>query len=237
MGRSFVDVIDLWPSKTLIDWTEVQVSPVLRRDYSAHRKWGFREIRFFGQRCSGPYRNSGLAKKGLGATIVDDADINSDWLVGNDRCRIYSVNLRVDRSALALNESPSLYSADYRENAGKNSNYPSPTDHGPIKGAFWSTFRDAFRGVVTLGLIGFGAWLGVWSLGFWDWLGRWRWLISALGWTVMIGTIVQGLPVYPTKFLPRLPHPVPTPQGTPETTSPGTFPVSSLLVIEASVSP
>ena len=32
-----------------------------------------------------------------------------------------------------------------------------------------------------LGLIGFGAWLGVWSLGFWDWLGRWRWLISALG--------------------------------------------------------
>jgi len=58
-------------------------------------------------------------------------------------------------------------------------------DHGPIKG------------IVTLAIIFGGAWLGVWSIGFWDSLGLWRWLLSALGWAVMIGGIVQGLPVRP----------------------------------------
>jgi hypothetical protein len=91
-----------------------------------------------------------------------------------------------------LDERPSLNPAHDGQDDSKNSDNARPSDHGPIKG------------IVTIGLIVFGAWLGVWSIVFWDRWGRWgkrwgvwRWIVSALGWAIMVLSIVQGLPIRP----------------------------------------
>lgn len=124
--------------------------------------------------------NEGLRSAGIGRVYL-----GIHRLIGDEWIRRECHNIEKERRTLALNEGQSLNPTDYCQNEGKNANDPSPSDHGPIKGIIW------------LAIITFGAWMGVWSIGFWDSLGRWRWLLSALGWAVMIVCLVQGFPGRP----------------------------------------
>jgi hypothetical protein len=38
---------------------------------------------------------------------------------------------------------------------------------------------------------GVGAWVGVWSIVFWDWLGGRRWIISFFGWCLMVAALMS----------------------------------------------
>jgi hypothetical protein len=89
------------------------------------------------------------------------------------------------RSPFALNESYSLGRTNEREYGGKSAYDSGPSEHGPIKAA------------LLIAVAALGAWIGVWSIVFWDWLRGWRWIVSALGWIVMISCIIQGLSVHP----------------------------------------
>ena len=185
MGNPSIDVVNLRPIESLIYRPEVNVAPTLRWDDAASCKCSCRIIGFVGQGHASPYSDSRFAKKSLCASVVDDADIDGDWLIGDDRSRIDAIKLRIDRSALTLNKSPSLNCPDNCQNNSKDANYASPPDHIPVKGIF------------LLGVLTFGAWIGVWSVAFWDRLGFWRWIVSGLGWAFMVFCIVQGLPIRP----------------------------------------
>lgn len=159
MSGSPVNVVDLHPVESLIDRPEANVTPTLWWDNAAGYKFGRRIIGFVGQVRASPYRNSCLAEKRLRASIVNNAHVNGDWLIGNDRSRVDPVDLRIYRGALALNESPSLNPADPSQNNRKKPHDTGPVDHGPVKG------------ILMLALMALGGWIGVWSIGFWDWLG------------------------------------------------------------------
>jgi len=98
---------------------------------------------------------------------------------GNSKCR------HRDKRPLTLYESASLNSAEDSQNRSKNTYNSGPSDHRRIEA------------IILFSIMSLAALIGVWSIVFWDSLGAWRWLVSALGWAVMIGCLIQGFPIRP----------------------------------------
>jgi hypothetical protein len=218
-----IDFADLSPIESRLDWPDSNVSSITRRDKSTNCKFGVREIGLIGQTCAAPHSNTRFAEKRLRPSAIDQSNINEHRLFGNERDWANPLNLWVNRGAFALDESPTLNTADSSQNNREKSYDTRPVNHGLIKG------------VVTLAIIFLGAWLGVWSIVFWDSLGLWRWLVSAIGWAVMIGTIVQGLPVRPYISSNATPSSSRAARQARKSVA-GKVPRASLFVMDASVS-
>jgi hypothetical protein len=192
-GPATLDIVGLSPIQRFVGWSKIPVSRSLGGDHTDDLEGTFRERRLFRQIGEERQLNPTIPHNGLGASVIYDGDRYVDRFVSNERCWVYLLYIDVNSRSLAFHKSPSLQSADYRQNESENADNSRPSGHGPIK----SIIPLWLRGIVVFGLMMFGAWVGVWSIVFWDSLGLWRWLLSAIGWGIMIGTIVQGLPVRP----------------------------------------
>jgi hypothetical protein len=192
-GFASLDIIGLSPIQRFVGWSKIPVSRSLDGNYTDDLEGAFRERRLFRQIVEEGQLNPTIHHNGLGTSVIYDGDRYVGRFVSNERCWVYLLYIDVNSRPLAFHKSPSLQSADYRQNESENADNSGPSGHGPIK----SIIPLWLRGIVVLGLMMFGARVGVWSIVFWDSLGLWRWLFSALGWAVMIGCIVQGLPVRP----------------------------------------
>jgi len=82
--------------------------------------------------------------------------------------------------SLALNESVSLNTSNNSKNGGEYAYNARPPQQATFK----------VFGLFPFFILIASAWLGVWSIVFWDGLGHWRWVVSLLGWSVMVATFV-----------------------------------------------
>jgi hypothetical protein len=192
-GFAPLDIVGLSPIQRFVGWSKIPVSRSLGGNYTDDLEGTFRERRLFRQIVGEEQLNPTIHHNSLGTSVIYDGDRYVDRLVSNERSWVYLLYIDVNSRPLAFHKSPSLQPADYRQNESENADNFRPSGYGPIKGSnpLW------LRGIVVLGLMMFGAWVGVWSIVFWDSLGFWRWLLSATGWAVMIGSIVYGLPIHP----------------------------------------
>jgi hypothetical protein len=180
-----INGVGLSPIKEwLSSWTDGHIAGMSGRNEAAGCEVG-RKCGHFRQFFPAPELYSDFAHERLGSPCIVETYVNVERCILSNWERIYPIKLYIDRRPFALDESATLNAADYRQNTSKNSDSGGPSNHGPI------------RGIGLIVLIVLGAWVGVWSIVFWDSLGLWRWLLSAIGWAVMIGSIVQGLPVHP----------------------------------------
>jgi hypothetical protein len=105
------------------------------------------------------------------------------WILPGTIQLIHEVNaIRENERVLAFHESILLKSTNDGQYGSEESNNARPPQHAQIKSVFGPC-------VVALALS--GALIGIWSVVFWDWLGRWRWIVSAAGWAFMVASMLM----------------------------------------------